>query len=369
MRTQDSQWNGQQVHITSLGISNLRILENLNIDPSPGINFIVGDNGAGKTSVLEAIYLAGRGRTFRHTDASPMIREGAESVTVVVETANRGTERRSILGIRRGKKELICRLNGQDVKKRSILAEALPVQWIGSQPQLFLGMGPDVRRRFIDMGMFHVEHSYLEILGEFQRNLRQRNAAIRQGQGESVRIWNQPLANAAETLHRNRSRFVDELMSRTLEIHASWNPDYSLSYRFKAGWNPDTPLIQQLEEKIGVDLSLGYTSRGPQRAELELIADGGLAEKKLSRGQQKLLVLSINLALIDLLSNHACAAPILLIDDLAAELDPGNRERMMSELETREGQVFLTKIESGSLEAGKPGAKMFHVEHGALCDS
>ncbi len=355
------------MYITSLGISNLRILENLRIEPCPGINFVVGDNGAGKTSVLEAIYLAGRGRTFRHTDAGPMIREGADSVTVVLETADSGSDRRSILGIRRGKKDVSCRLNGEDVHKRSVLAEALPVQWIGSQPQLFLGMGPDVRRRFIDMGVFHVEHSYLEILGEFQRNLRQRNAAIRQGDADSVRIWNRPFALSAEIMNRHRSRFVEDLMVRTMEIHATLQPGYTLSYRFKTGWNPDTTLIQQLDDKVESDLRLGYTARGPQRAELDLMADGGLAEKKLSRGQQKLLVLAINLALMDILAKNRRTAPIVLVDDLAAELDPGNRERIMTEFEERGGQVFLTKIEESALRAIDTGAKTFHVEHGTLC--
>ena len=354
------------MYITSLRISDLRILENLRIEPCPGINFIVGDNGVGKTSVLEAIYLAGRGRTFRHVDAGPMIREGAECVTVVVEIASNDKGGRSILGIRRCKKDLSCRLDGQDVNKRSVLAEALPVQWIGSQPQLFLGLGPDVRRRFVDMGVFHVEHAYLEVLGEFQRNLRQRNAAIRQGRASDVQIWNRPLAQAAETVHAHRAGFVEELMARAIAIMAAWDPGYSLAYRFKPGWNPDTTLFEQLEEKIDADLRLGYTSRAPQRAELELIADGGLAEKKLSRGQQKLLVLSINLAFTDLLIRHRRNAPIVLIDDLAAELDPGNRERIMIELAKRGGQVFLTKIQAGALKAATSGTKTFHVEHGTL---
>ena len=146
----------------------------------------------------------------------------------------------------------------------------------------------------------------------------------------------------------------------------AWDPDFSLDYRYKRGWNQEKPLDQELAEKIEVDLRLGYTSRGPHRAELELFADGGSAEKKLSRGQQKLLVLALNLALIDLMSAHKRRSPVLLIDDLAAELDPGNRQRIMSELERRGGQVFLTKIEEGSLKVKSTEAKTFHVEHGEL---
>jgi len=295
-----------------------------------------------------------------------MIRQGTDSVTIVVETEEEVSGRRSILGIRREKREMICRLDGQDVKKRSILAEALPVQWIGSQPQLFLGLGPDVRRRFLDMGLFHVEHSYLGVLSEFQRNLRQRNSAIRQGSAENIRIWDKPLAKSAEILHRHRDRFVEELLTRMLQIRDDWDPDFALDYRYKPGWDQEKSLDQVLAEKTEVDLRIGYTSRGPHRAELEFFSDGGSAEKMLSRGQQKLLVIALNLALIDLISDHKRHSPVLLIDDLAAELDPRNRQRIISELEGRGGQVFLTKIEDGSLRVKGTEAKTFHVEHGEL---
>jgi len=96
------------------------------------------------------------------------------------------------------------------------------------------------------------------------------------------------------------------------------------------------------------------------------LADGVLAEKKLSRGQQKLLVLAINLVLADMIKARKTTTPILLIDDLAAELDPGNRERVMRELEQRGAQVFLTQIEPHMLPTSAPGKTTFHVEHGTL---
>ena len=355
------------MHIRSLRIENLRVLERLVLQPGAGLNFVVGDNGAGKTSVLEGIYLAGRGRTFRHVDAGPMIRHGAESASVVVEIMDEMEGRPMILGVRREKKGLTCRLDGQDVKRRSVLAEALPVQWIGSQPQLLLGLGPDVRRRFIDMGMFHVEHDYLDSFSNYQRNLRQRNAAIKLGNHKGVRIWNSPLAIAGELLNQKRVSFVHSLMERVLEIVSTWDAGFSLSYRYRPGWTAQEPLAEQLDKKIDADLKYGYTTSGPHRAELDLMVGAGLAEKQLSRGQQKILVLALNLALLDLIAIRRRQVPILLVDDLAAELDPKNRERMLEELLIRKGQVFLTKIEETAI-AATPGAKTFHVEHGVLCN-
>ena len=356
------------MHIETLKIRNLRVLEKIDLAPGAGLNFVVGDNGAGKTSVLEAIYLAGRGRSFRHADAGPMIRHGAESVTVVAEIMDSSSGRQSILGVQREKKGLICRLDGQDVKRRSQLAEALPVQWIGSQPQLLLGLGPDIRRRFIDMGMFHVEHDYLETFSNYQRILRQRNAAIKQADRDAVRIWDQPLGKAGEILNDKRKAFVEDLLGRVLEILDSWATDFSVSYRYRAGWQEENKgLTAQLAEKVATDIKLGYTTTGPHRADLDFLVESGVAEKQLSRGQQKILVLALNLALMDFVSDRRGQVPVLLIDDLAAELDQKNRQRMVEELDRRRGQVFLTKIDHGAL-GSIANAKTFHVEHGALCD-
>ena len=353
------------MQIASLEIANLRIVEQLCIAPGPGLNFIQGPNGAGKTSVLEAIYLAGRGRTFRHSDAGPLIRKGADAASVIVQLSRENGGVLSRLGVRREKSSLTCRLNGSDVRKRSVLAETLPLQWVGSQPQLLLALGPEVRRRFIDLALFHVEPTYLNVMTAFQRALKQRNAALRQGPAAAVHHWHVPIDSAATVMDRRRASFIESLLPRVQNLLERWSVEFDLEWRYRRGWGNDIALKDLLHQKVDQDLRVGFTSSGPQRAVLDLMVDGGSAEKCLSRGQHKLMVLALNLGVMDMITEAKGVAPVLLVDDLAAELDRENRARLIAELEQREAQIFLTKIEGGALTANKL-SPVFHVEHGRL---
>jgi DNA replication and repair protein RecF len=253
-------------------------------------------------------------------------------------------------------------LNGRDVAKRSELAAALPLLWIGSNPQAFLSGGPDVRRRFLDMGLFHVEHDYYRLLAEFSRILKQRNAALRQGRPSEVRVWDEPLAATGSALDQHRRLFCDTLMTGVLVDMA--NVGIALDYRYHPGWRTDIGLKEQLHQRLERDIRYGHTSVGPHRAELAIEADGLPAERQLSRGQQKRLVFALNLSLWDLVNGATGRAPVILVDDLAAELDAKNRTHIMAALSARGGQVFLTEI-MPELVPDETIGRMFHVEHGA----
>ncbi len=355
------------MRILSLQVENLRVIEGVQIEPCGGLNLITGANGAGKTSLLEAIYLAGRGRTFRHAEAGPMIRQGADSTRVVVKFENAAQGRQSVLGVQRERKRLVCRLDGQEVVQRSGLAAALPVQWVGSQPQQLLSMGPDIRRRFIDMGLFHVEPSFFTVLKAFQRAYRQRNAAIREGLADEVRHWDPVFADASEQLSACREGLVEALMRRTMALIRDWDPGFKVDFRYRRGWADDVSLVEQLGRKTELDMRMGFTTVGPQRAELEIVTDSGLlAERQLSLGQQKLLVLALNIALLDVLTQRRGLTPIFLVDDLGAELDHGNRKRALTEILNRRAQVFIATIENNLSGERAENTKVFHVEHGVL---
>lgn len=351
--------------ITKLSIADLRVIEQMVLEPSAGVNFIVGGNGAGKTSLLEAIYLAGRGRTFRHVSAGPMIRRGTEWTVVRVHLSEGGDDAARILGVRRGKRTFDCRLDNSDVRKRSTLAEALPVQWVGSQPQQFLERGPELRRRFFDMGLFHVEHDYLRTYAELNRTLKQRNAALKSGDRDGVTAWSPPFSKAAIALDEQRRGFIADLMEATTRLLRTWDLGFEITYRYRRGWRAESEISEELARKLDFDLANGFTSVGPQRAEIEVLSDGVVAEKTLSRGQQKMLVIALNLAMIDMMRERRRTAPVILVDDLGAELDLSNQRRILVAIAERGVQGFISAIQLPDYE--KPiAARVFHVEHGHL---
>lgn len=348
------------MHIESLAITDLRLFRNLVLEPGPGFNSVVGPNGSGKTTVLEAIYLAGRGRSFRHQESKPLVRRGANSATVVCRVRDSESGQCSTLGVSQGRKGFEARLDGRDVAKRSALAAALPLQWIGSNPQVLLSGGPDIRRRFLDMGLFHVEHDYHATLAEFSRILKQRNAALRTGRASDVRIWDEQFSLAADKIDRDRRAFSSALMSGVIAQTA--DAGLALAYRYVQGWREDTALRDQLAERLDRDIRYGYTSVGPHRAELAIELEDQPAERQLSRGQQKRLVFAMHLGLWDLIKTGGGRSPLVLVDDLAAELDETNRREIVQALRSRGAQVFLTEI-TPVLVQDDSGAKMFHVEH------
>jgi DNA replication and repair protein RecF len=165
-----------------------------------------------------------------------------------------------------------------------------------------------------------------------------------------------------------RNAFAAQVVDRTAAILDRWKADLALSHRFHRGWNPDYELSALLKQRIEVDSDRGFTSVGPQRADWVFLSDQSAAEKTLSRGQQKLLVLALNIAVLDIIGEtrgKECR-PVLLIDDLGSELDRINRSLIVETLVAREVQTFIAMIEIDDSTRQKSRSKVFHVEQGAL---
>lgn len=352
------------MYIKQLDIHNLRIIENGSIEPSQTINLISGDNGAGKTSVLEAIYLLGRGKSFRHRETGPFIQTGFKHSTVVGELVTEdGSQGR--LGVQREKRAIRVRFDGEDILRRSRLLRILPLQIITPGSHELIEKGPDARRGFIDYGMFHVEHDYLEQVSEYTRALKQRNSALRQSQIEVARSYNPLLSDLGMRIHNQRVAYVSELAAKLRFTLQALGVTFPVEISLNPGWNSQIPLDTELRQREDTDIRRGYTTIGVHRADLIIRTLDSPAAQRLSRGQQKVLVYAIKIAQSQIYLEKTGIRPILLIDDLGAELDAKHLGNVMKLLHELKFQIFITLVSTEHMKQCLDSI-LFHVEHGVI---
>lgn len=350
--------------LKELGIAGFRNLLDGGLELAPGMNVISGDNAAGKTSMLEAIHVLARARSFRAPRLEQVIRHGRELLRVVGVVDEDHREHR--LGLERSRKRIRVRIDGDDVRNLSELAAYLPVQVINSESQRLLQDGPRGRRSFLNWSVFHVEHTYHGASRRYDRALRQRNAGIRAGNFRVMRAWEPELVSAGLEIDAARRRLVEALSQALTPLLLTWLPDVDVQLTYRSGWNKEQSLKEALRSAQERERDAGYTLVGPHRADLSIRTNGVDAQHWLSRGQQKILVIALLLAQTVHLARTGSVLPILLIDDLAAELDLEHRSLVMRSVEMTRAQVFLTAIDAESLPLYHQDVARFHVEHGRV---
>ncbi|WP_457666854.1 DNA replication/repair protein RecF [Thiolapillus sp.] len=350
--------------ITHIRIQNLRILQDIEFLPAAGLNVITGDNGAGKTSILEAIYLLGQGKSFRHTEAGPLIRKGKDSALVVADIQNdAGVKTR--IGIQRSKRQFVARHAGQDIARRSELFRLLPLLLITPQSHELIERGPELRRRFLDFGLFHVEQSYHQVSLSYHRALKQRNSALRSGDIRLARSFNEQLIANSSIILQSRQLLSQAIETYLVDFLSRIGFKDGISLHLYQGWKGGMSLEEALRRSEDQDLKRGFTSAGVHRSQLKILTAGSPVDKVLSRGQQKLLVYGLVLALCELMKEKKAVTPLLLIDDISAELDTGNAQKVLDYLRNMDLQLFITALDFTRYEP-TPDTKVFHVEHGKL---
>jgi DNA replication and repair protein RecF len=349
--------------IRRMQVTDFRCLHQAELSFDPRFTLISGPNASGKTSLLEAAYVLGRGRSFRTRHLDHLIRAGAERMVVFGEID--AAQRRVTLGVEYGPDGIRGKLAGERVTSLAELATALPVQIIDPEIHRLIEEGPSRRRRFLDWGVFHVEPAFVEHWQRYQQILRQRNAALKSQPG-TVSAWDGELIRFGEMLTDARRRYVDALSPvATAVAKALLGLDLKLSYR--TGWARDVSLKDALAGSLEKDRAMGATQVGPQRAELSIKIDGVAAKDRISRGQQKLLAAALLISQIKLFPDDSPRAPTLLLDDPAAELDDSRLRVLIEEVRAQPLQLIVTTLhdDPGLAAFGVPGAQ-YRLEGGTV---
>jgi DNA replication and repair protein RecF len=349
------------LHINKLQIRNLRNLAAVDIEPHEHLNVLYGDNGAGKTSVLEAMVVLSRGRSFRTPQASDIIGPESGSFSVFAELGD-GSQARTRIGLERSGKHWRARQDGADLNQLSQLSRALPLVLLEPNSHLLLSGAPEERRRYVDWGMFHVEHAVLNTWRAFSKALKQRNAALRAGDLDMLDSLDEVLAQSGERLSDIRGRYVARVAPLVPALVKQISPELSdLSIEYWPGWR-HISLVESLRASRARDLDRGSTGSGPHRADLLVSLKGAPARNILSRGEQKLVAACLLLSQAAL-CREIDRSPLVMLDDLASELDERRFEAVLASAQETAGQVWLTGTARASVEAPH---SVFHVEHGRL---
>src|SRR5580700_4630883 len=215
-------------------VTDFRCLQSAALDLDPQFTLISGPNASGKTSLLEAMYVLGRGRSFRTRRLEHLIRSGAERFVVFGEVDT--STRRVPMGVEGSAKGMRAQIDGDKPSSLAELASVLPVQIIDPEVHRLIEEGPSRRRRFLDWGVFHVEPSFVRCWQQYQQTLKQRNAALKSHQPQEVTsVWDADLVRLGEQLTTARSRYVELLAGHAGALARSLlQMELTLGYR--PGW-------------------------------------------------------------------------------------------------------------------------------------
>lgn len=346
--------------------NNIRNLHSFDINLSEKLNVFTGENASGKTSLLEGVHYLTSARSFRTNNSKSVITTDKQSMTLFGRFLS--GHNNYPVGIERTKESIRIKLNGKNIQQSSELIRHFPTTVINPDNQNLITAGPSIRRKLIDWGLFHVEHDYLTAQKRYLKILKQRNALLKMRKHDNeIQVWDKSLVSSARIIDAFRKEYIIKLLSElsTLLADIIKLPEVDISYY--PGWSDKGLFSDLLTQSIDRDKKVGFTQIGPHRADIQIKVDGIAAAEILSRGQLKLLATAFLLAQMKLINLNSSDGSIVLVDDLAAELDKESRHKILNILLNTKSQIFLTTTDSSLFEFPEGvDKKMFHVERGVL---
>lgn len=360
------------MRVTNFVCRNFRNLAAVEIEPGPEFNLLWGDNAQGKTNTLEALYLLANLKSFRGARNEELIGGHGESCRVAARVAVESGEHRLDLTVTAAGKSF--RRDEKGVQRPEQLLELLrAVLFVPEEIGLIRGY-PQARRAFLDRAVFLARPGYLGEVQQYDRILRQRNRLLREeGRPAQLEPWNEALIRQGAALRRTRSAFLHQLRPVFAEAHAAIvgaaDAPLQLVYNRDAtdGATQEEQLRAELDAAAARERQVRQTLAGPHRDDLGFELAARSLRQFGSQGQLRTALLAFKAAQVVLLKEQTGRRPLLLLDDLASELDRGRQQRFFHYLQGRRGQVFITTTVPGPLwthDLGRPAA--FRIEGGAL---
>ncbi len=351
-----------------LSIQNFRGLSASQIEFSPSLNVFYGDNGVGKTSLIEAIYFLSCCKSFRTNSIDNLTCYNQDWFFIDVVASKHQTGLQHSINVRRVKKQNRVTVDDTIIRKASILSQLLPTLVVCSERQRLFLASPQTRRNFLDWGLFHVKPNSINLFSKYERVLRQRNSAIKQGQSSDlIKTWDQELIGMGEQITQLRLWFIKELSKILNRRYSSSFGDNQFVINYDAGYGKYGNLSDAINGGFEQDCRYGYTRYGPHRSEFNVVYNDRNVKDDFSKGQIKLLVYFMVLSQAVLIEREKDIKPWLLFDDFSSDLSVDSVDMVFSSIIKSGCQVFLTSaMEFTRYVKNDPNVCLFHVEHGNI---
>jgi DNA replication and repair protein RecF len=365
------------LHFTSIKLSNFRNISQIELKPSPYLNLIVGDNGAGKTSILEAIFYACTARSFRGATDDILKRRDADVCRIEVAGIIDETDTTIEMAWDDAHKRQI-KVDGVRLQRVADLFEYFhAVSFIPEDTDLIFG-SPGVRRKLLDLYLSQAERGYLADLLEYNRIMAQRNALLKEFSIDeepstpldSLEIWDSQLASVGSRIIAKRVAMIATAGEKLAHYYRSVESGESLlTWKYEStivnGDDIKTSYLQKLAQSRRKDFYFGSTSVGPHRDDLRIVLNEKFTRDYASQGEAKSVTLAIKFTIFDFLSERLHGTPILLLDELSSDLDT-NRLLALTKILPKLGQVFLSTTKPAELLQGASIESEFKIANGAL---
>lgn len=359
--------------LKKLSVFNYKNITEATVDFSEKINCFIGQNGVGKTNVLDAIYYLSFCHSANNPIDSQVIKHGADFF--VLEGVYED-DLHIYCGMKRGTKKHFKR-NKKEYRRLSEHIGLIPIVVVSPSDTLLIEGGSEERRRLMDMVISQYDHGYMEAINRYNKALQQRNSMLKQEEEPNIDVislFEEQMANEGERIYQSRMAFVEELTPIFQRIHETITEN-----REQVGLNYIShcqrgPLLEVIQRDRFKDRAIGYSLHGIHRDDLEITLGGHLMKREGSQGQNKTFVIALKLAQFDFLKRtNSGNIPILLLDDIFDKLDAQRVEQIVKLVAGNEyGQIFITDTNRDHLDLilskSSLDYKLFHVEHGNISE-
>lgn len=357
--------------VKNLTIQNCRVLKDVQLELSPQFNIIIGDNGSGKTSLLEALNILSKGRSFRTARIFEVISYLEDSILISASVYS-DSKSKTQIGISKTVKKTKIRINKKDIHAQSELSRYLPITVVHPDSIKLITGSPSERRAFIDWLCFYLHPSFYPIWKQYQHILKQRNSCLKnKKQKYAIDEWTNELVKLQPQIHDFRLQSIEALKPFLKIISGKLLGKLQCTITLQDGFpsyfnikNDDLLLFYR--EKLSTDLKLGRTQYGVHRSSLNILMNNNPAIQSASRGQLKLICICLLLAQSNTISALNKNQAIILIDDIASELDEVNKNILIDYLETLNQQLIISTPFDKKISL--KNSKTFHVKHGVILE-